>query len=100
MSEGSRERQWRNIIGARVKQARQSHSPPLTQDQLSGQLASIGVQLDRVAIAKIETGTRCAFDFEVRALSVALGVDASFLLGSDNPTLGLKRKATGGRERK
>jgi hypothetical protein len=39
------------------------------------------VQLDRVAIAKIETGLRCAFDFEVRALAAALEVDADFLLG-------------------
>ena len=76
-----RKRQSRNIIGARVKEARQFHSPPLTQDQLSGRLAVEGVRLDRVAIAKIETGIRCAFDLEVRGLAAALKVDANWLLG-------------------
>lgn len=71
----------RNVVGLRVKEARRSHVPPLTQDQLSGKLAAEGVQLDRVSIAKIETGIRCAFDYEVRALAAALKVDANWLLG-------------------
>jgi hypothetical protein len=71
----------RNIIGERVKEARQQFSPPLTQDQLSGRLAKDGVQIDRVALAKIETGLRCAFDFEVKALALVLKVDANWLLG-------------------
>jgi hypothetical protein len=53
----------------------------MTQDQLSGRLARDGIQLDRVAIAKIEGGTRCAFDFEVKALATVLNVDASWLMG-------------------
>jgi hypothetical protein len=53
----------------------------MTQDQLAGRLASNGVQLDRVALAKIEGGTRCAFDVEVRALAKVLKVDARWLLG-------------------
>jgi hypothetical protein len=71
----------RNIISARVKSARLRFNPPLTQDQLSGKLALQGVQLDRVAIAKIESGLRCAFDYEVRALAKILDVDARWLLG-------------------
>lgn len=71
----------RNIIGERVREARQLFLPPLTQDQLSGKLAADGVQLDRVAIAKVESGMRCVFDFEVRALAVALKVDVKWLLG-------------------
>ena len=73
--------QSRNIIGARVRSARLGFDPPMTQDQLAGRLARDGVQLDRVAIAKIEGGTRCAFDFEVRALARALKLDARWLLG-------------------
>jgi hypothetical protein len=53
----------------------------LTQDQLSGRLAKKGIQLDRVALAKIENGVRCAFDFEVKALAAVLKVDANWLLG-------------------
>lgn len=81
MAVGPGKRQSRNIVGKRVKEARTLHSPPLTQDQLSGKLAVEGVQLDRVGIAKIETGIRCAFDFEVRALASVLKVDANWLLG-------------------
>ena len=53
----------------------------MTQDQLAGRLARDGVQLDRVALAKLEGGTRCAFDFEVRAMAKVLKVDARWLLG-------------------
>ena len=81
MAAGFGNRQSRNIVGKRVKEARTLHSPPLTQDQLAGKLAVEGLQLDRVAIAKIETGIRCAFDFEVRALAAALKVDTNWLLG-------------------
>jgi len=72
MAATSKKRLARNIVGSRVKQARQAFDPPLTQDQLSGRLASDGVQLDRVALAKVEAGTRCAFDFEVKGLAAVL----------------------------
>ena len=71
----------RNVVGERVREARRRFRPPLTQDQLSGKLAVDGVQLDRVAIAKVESGLRCVFDFEVCALATALKVDAKWLLG-------------------
>src|SRR5271165_6679083 len=79
----SGKRASRNLIGKRVKQARQGFDPPLTQDQLSGKLASAGVHLDRVALAKVESGLRSAFDFEVKALAAVLKVDANWLLGID-----------------
>jgi hypothetical protein len=81
----------RNIVGGRVKEARQVHVPPLTQDQLSGKLAKEGVQLDRVAIAKIESGIRCAFDFEVKALAAVLKVDANWLLGIGGRIQGIRK---------
>jgi hypothetical protein len=97
MAAGSRKRQSRNIVGHRVKEARRHHSPPLTQDQLSGRLAAEGVQLDRVAIAKIETGIRCVFDFEVPALAAALKVDSGWLLGEQSKTDGAKTRSITGR---
>jgi hypothetical protein len=81
MTAGDKKRRSSNIVGKRIKEARQSYCPPLTQDQLSGKLAAIGLQLDRVAIAKIETGIRCVFDFEIKALARILKVDANWLLG-------------------
>jgi hypothetical protein len=50
---------------------------------LAGRLAREGVQLDRVALAKVEGGLRSAFDFEVKGLAAVLKVDANWLLGID-----------------
>lgn len=98
MAAAIRKRQSRNIVGQHVKQARKQHVPPLTQDQLSGKLAAEGVQLDRVAIAKIETGIRSVFDYEVRGLAAALKVDVSWLLGNaGNPAGGKGRNSGLGR---
>jgi len=77
----SKKRVSRNIIGKRVREARCRFDPPLTQDQLAGKLAGLGVQLDRVALAKVEGGLRSAFDFEVKGLAAVLNVDANWLLG-------------------
>jgi len=82
----SKKRPSGNIIGKRVREARHRFDPPLTQDQLAGRLAGEGVQLDRVALAKVEGGLRSAFDFEVKALAAVLEVDANWLLGIDDRT--------------
>lgn len=71
----------KNIIGGRVAQARKTRSPRLTQNELSGKLARLGIQLDRAAIAKIENGNRYVLDYELRALARALGAEVSWLLG-------------------
>jgi HTH-type transcriptional regulator, cell division transcriptional repressor len=71
----------KNIIGKRVAQARRRHKPALTQDALSGRLARVGVNLDRAAVAKIENDHRHVYDYELKALADALGVDANWLLG-------------------
>ena len=81
MAASSKKTESRNIIGERVKEARQQFNPPITQDQLSGRLAKAGIQIDRVALAKIESGLRCAFDYEVKGLASVLKVDANWLLG-------------------
>ena len=71
-----------NLIGERVKEARASANPSLTQEQLSKKLAKLGVSIDRAGIAKIETGIRGVLDFELVALSKALGVKVTWLLGT------------------
>ena len=71
----------KNIVAGRVAQARRACKPPLTQDDLSGRLARIGVQLDRAAIAKIENNHRRVLDYEVKALASVLGVEVNWLLG-------------------
>jgi hypothetical protein len=70
-----------NIVGPRVKEARRRGNPPLSQDALSGQLAKLGVSIDRAGISKIEIGARCVLDYEVKVLARVLGVTAEWLLG-------------------
>ncbi len=53
----------------------------LTQDALSGRLARLGILLDRAAVAKIETNRRRVLDYELKGLSLALGVRVDWLLG-------------------
>lgn len=73
----------KNIVGARVRQARKAFPGGLTQDQLSGKLAALDVQLDRAGIAKVELGIRHVFDYEVAALARALKVELNWLLGAE-----------------
>lgn len=95
MASANKKRQpRRNIVGERVREARQRSIPPMTQDQLSGKLAAEDVQLDRVAIAKVESGLRSVFDFEVRALASVLKVDLKWLLGIDTEASQRNRKAS------
>ena len=70
-----------NIIANRVRDARAKRKPALTQDELSGQLAALGVTIDRAGVSKIESGTRSVLDYELKALAKALGVSVGWLLG-------------------
>lgn len=70
-----------NLIGKRVREARNNMQPPLTQEELSKKLAKLGVSIDRAGVAKIETGIRGVLDFELIALAKALRVKVNWLLG-------------------
>jgi hypothetical protein len=48
---------------------------------LAGKVAALEVVLDRTAIAKIESGQRCVYDYELRALAAVLDVETDWLLG-------------------
>lgn len=73
----------KNIVGRRVAEARRGCNPALTQDDLSGRLARLGIQLDRAAIAKIENNYRHVLDYELKALADVLGVGVNWLLGDE-----------------
>lgn len=77
-------KQNNNLVGKRVKKARLSLKPKLSQDALSGKLAARGVTIDRAGIAKLEAGSRYVSDFEVKALAAALGVTVGWLMGSES----------------
>jgi transcriptional regulator with XRE-family HTH domain len=55
----------------------------LTQEELSGKLALLGVQMDRAAIAKVENNLRRVLDYELKAFATALDVEVDWLLGGN-----------------
>lgn len=71
----------RNIIGARVRQARLKSSPAVSQDDLAGRLAGQGISIDRTAVSRIENQTRYAMDYEAAAIARALKVLVARLFG-------------------
>ncbi len=70
----------KNIAGGRIKEARATLG--LSQDQLSGRLAKVGITIDRAGISKIETGFRGIYDFELKALAKVLNVSTDWLMGA------------------
>lgn len=74
----------KNISGRRIAEARSHARPPITQEELSGKLALLGVQLDRAAIAKIESDRRRVLDFELKTIAQALEVPVEWLLGGSH----------------
>ena len=71
----------KNIIGARVREARLKHKPVVSQDDLAGRLAGQGVTVDRTAVSRIEHQTRYAMDYEAAAIARALKVSVAWLFG-------------------
>lgn len=75
-----------NLIGGRVRQARMSRRPRITQEQLAAMLQVEGVNIDQAQVSKIENLTRPVSDFEIAAIAKILNVSASWLLGeTDKP---------------
>jgi len=70
----------RNIVGARVRQARKIAKPPITQVDLVARLQLLGVVIDQSGLSKIENGQRPVSDIEVVALAKALKVSVEWLL--------------------
>ena len=69
----------KNIAGERIKEARSELG--LSQDQLSGRLANVGITIDRAGISKIETSIRGIYDFELKAFAKILKASTDWLLG-------------------
>jgi transcriptional regulator with XRE-family HTH domain len=68
-----------NIIGRKVRLARQDRTPPLTQEALATALQLEGWDISRSGIAKIELGMRQVTDVEVARLARALDVRIQWL---------------------
>ena len=76
----------RNVIGARVRQARKMSSPEVSQTDLVARLQVLGLKIEQPAISKIENGQRPVLDTEVSLIAKALGISVAWLLGeTDTP---------------
>lgn len=73
----------RNLIGERVKQAREKAKPKITQVDLLARLAVRGLEMEKTTISKIEAGTRPVTDIELVEIADALGVGILWLLGKE-----------------
>ncbi len=69
-----------NLCGQNVKTFRQAHSPSLSQRGLADKLQLEGIDLDKNAIQRIESGERFVTDIELSALSKVLSVSLEDLL--------------------
>lgn len=72
----------RNIIGARVTQARQALG--MKQVDLLAQLQLAGIDLSAPALSLLEGQKRPVSDIELNALADILNVSVDWLLGRDN----------------
>jgi transcriptional regulator with XRE-family HTH domain len=70
----------KNIIGTRVKKARNMFNPPLTQGDLAAKLELMNIKLDRISISRIESGDRFVADYEVIGIARALNISLDWLL--------------------
>lgn len=79
----TRQSRYKNIIGDKVRQARVALSPKVSQDDLSGKLARLGVQITQTSLSKIENRSRYVMDYEAAALAKALKVSVAWLFGEN-----------------
>ena len=77
----TRTSKFKNVIGERVRLARTAKKPPVSQEDLSGRLARLGVQITQTSLSKLENRQRYVMDYEAQALAKALKVTVAWLYG-------------------
>lgn len=64
----------RNITGSAIQRARMAARPRITQEDMVGRLARLGIHTSQSQIAKMESGRRPVLDYELAAIAKALKV--------------------------
>ncbi len=64
----------RNVTGSAIQRFRMAARPRITQEDMVGRLAHLGIQTNQSQIAKIESGQRPVLDYELAAIAKALKV--------------------------
>ena len=68
-----------NLVGPKIREARYRDGKRVTQQQLCARLQTVGIDIDRTAISKIESGRRPVTDIEIAAICQTLDVDPDWL---------------------
>ena len=69
-----------NISGVKIYQLRKAQKPKMSQRILAEKLQLLGVDVDKNAIQRMESGQRFVTDIELKALKTLFGVSYSDLL--------------------
>lgn len=69
-----------NICGKNVRRLRYQNAPYLSQRMFAERLCQEGVELDKNAIQRIESGRRFVTDIELTAIARAFGVTLEELM--------------------
>lgn len=70
-----------NLCGSKIKEIRQKKYTSMSQRALADKLQLVGIDLDKNAIQRIESGQRFVTDIELVAFSQILEVSLDELLG-------------------
>jgi transcriptional regulator with XRE-family HTH domain len=62
----------RNMIGKKIREIREKQN--MSQEQLSTRLITLGIDIDRSMISRIESQTRYILDYELYAIALILNV--------------------------
>ena len=74
-----------NLCGRRIYELRRRMVPRVSQRALADMLQITGLDLDKNAIQRIESGQRFVTDIELAAFASIFGVDVAQLLDEDVP---------------
>lgn len=69
-----------NISGVRIQALRKSQKPKMSQRMMAEKLQLLGIDVDKNAIQRIESGQRFVTDIELKALKTLFNVSYEDLL--------------------
>ena len=70
-----------NICGERISELRKKYQPKMSQRALADKLQLYGIDVDKNAIQRIESGQRFVTDIELKAFCSIFDISCNDLLG-------------------
>ncbi len=73
-----------NLCGERISALRKGHVPKMSQRMLAEALQIRGIDVDKNAVQRIESGDRFVTDIELKVLADIFQVSCDWLLGRES----------------